>query len=80
MLMLYGEKDQIIPKKPLGTATDRLPAKFQRLAIYPKGWHMLLRDKQAPTVYRDIVSWIGDRSRPLPSGAERVSAAEVVPR
>jgi len=78
ILMLYGAKDQIIPLKPIMTAKNRLPAKLQRFAIYPEGWHMLLRDKQAATVYRDIIAWIGDRSRPLPSGAERVSAAEAV--
>jgi hypothetical protein len=39
---------------------------------------MLLRDKQAGTVYRDIRAWIADRSGPLPSGAERVSEAEAV--
>ena len=80
ILMLYGAKDQIIPLKPIITATNRLPAKLHRFVIYPQGWHMLLRDKQAATVYRDIVAWIGDRSRPLPSGAERVSAAEAARR
>jgi len=76
VLMLYGAKDQIIPRRPIMTAINRLPTRLQRLAVYPNGWHMLLRDKQAPTVYRDIVAWIGDRTRPLPSGAERVAVIE----
>lgn len=78
VLMLYGAKDQIIPINPIITARSRMPVKLQRFAVYPEGWHMLLRDKQAPTVYRDIVAWIADRSSPLPSGAERISAAEAV--
>jgi acylglycerol lipase len=78
VLMLYGAKDQIIPLKPIVTAANRIPARLQRFAIYPDGWHLLLRDKQASTVYRDIVTWISDRASPLPSGAERVSAAEAV--
>jgi acylglycerol lipase len=80
VLMLYGAKDQIIPLEPIVTAANRIPARLHRFAVYPKGWHMLLRDNQAATVYRDIVAWIADRSSPLPSGAERVSAAEVPPR
>jgi len=80
VLMLYGAKDQIIPRKPILTAKKRLPAKLQRFAVYPDGWHMLLRDKQAKTVYRDIRAWIADRYAPLPSGAERVSAAEAIGR
>jgi alpha-beta hydrolase superfamily lysophospholipase len=78
VLMLYGAKDQIIPLKPIVTAKNRLPVTLRRFAIYPEGWHMLLRDKQAGTVYRDIRAWIADRSGPLPSGAERVSEAEAV--
>ena len=78
VLMLYGAKDQIIPLKPIVTARNRLPVTLRRFAIYPEGWHMLLRDKQAGTVYRDIRAWIADRSGPLPSGAERVSEAEAV--
>jgi alpha-beta hydrolase superfamily lysophospholipase len=78
VLMLYGAKDQIIPLKPIVTARNRLPVALRRFAIYPEGWHMLLRDKQAKTVFRDIQAWIADRSGPLPSGAERVSAAEAV--
>jgi len=78
ILMLYGAKDQIIPLEPIVTAKNRIPVKYQRFAVYPDGWHMLLRDKQAMTVYRDIVAWIADRSSPLPSGAERISAAEAV--
>ena len=42
----------------------------KRLAIYAKGWHMLLHDRQRERVYSDIVAWIGDHRAPLPSGEE----------
>ena len=28
---------------------------------YPKGWHMLFRDLQAETVWRDVAAWISVR-------------------
>lgn len=71
LLFLYGEKDQIIPKKPTVEALRRLPHNgLARTAIYPKGYHMLLRDLQAETVWRDIMAWVIDPHAPLPSGAE----------
>jgi len=69
VLVLYGEKDQIIPARPVFQAVDRLPADT-RFALYPDGWHMLLRDLQAEVVWRDIAIWIKDRTAVLPSGHE----------
>ncbi len=72
-LMLYGEKDEIIPKEPTYAflqkflATD---AKGKTVAFYPKGYHMLLRDLQAPTAWKDIAAWINDKPEKLPSGAD----------
>jgi acylglycerol lipase len=71
VLILYGEKDQIVPKEPIVAAVDRMPKALRHVAIYPNGWHMLLHDKQAPVVYRDIAAWIADRQAMLPSGADR---------
>ncbi len=71
VLMLYGEKDQIIPKKPTLAMLKRLPRARRRVALYRKGWHMLLRDLQRAVVHRDIAAWIADRNAPLPSGADR---------
>ncbi len=59
-LLLYGEKDQVIPANPT--------LRFWR--DFADGWHMLLRDLQARVVLDDIVQWIADRQAPLPSGAE----------
>jgi alpha-beta hydrolase superfamily lysophospholipase len=72
-LLLYGEKDQVIPADPILRFWRDLPAaarENQRRALYTEGWHMLLRDLQARVVLDDIVQWIADRQAPLPSGAE----------
>ncbi|MFA5922445.1 MAG: lysophospholipase [Methylococcaceae bacterium] len=72
-LMLYGEKDEIIPKKPTYAflqkflATD---ATEKTVAFYPQGYHMLLRDLQAPTAWKDIAAWINNKPEKLPSGAD----------
>jgi alpha-beta hydrolase superfamily lysophospholipase len=72
ILMLYGEHDEIVPPKPtydvMATFEDR-PDIVR--AIYPKGYHMLMRDLQADTVMADIVSWIEHPKAPLPSGADQ---------
>lgn len=74
VLLLYGVKDEVIPKKPVEAYVGKLKAMPEidlRIAIYPNGWHMLLRDLQAETVWRDIAGWIADPRAPLASGAER---------
>lgn len=65
---LYGANDQIIPEEPSFEAAARLGG-FHRTAFYPDGWHLLLRDLQAQTVWRDAAAFIADPSRPLPSRA-----------
>ena len=73
-LILLGDNEQLIPKGPVDKFLNDLPADAaprQRLAVYPKGFHMLLRDLNAGVVRRDIAAWIADRAAKLPSGAER---------
>lgn len=72
-LILYGEKDEIIPKKPTYTMLKRLPVDNVggfTVALYEGGYHMLLRDLKAEIVWRDIAAWIADKTAPLPSGAD----------
>lgn len=71
-LYLYGAKDEIIPKLPTQEALTNMSGANRRLqvAFYPEGWHMLLRDKQAATVLRDIVAFIDQPNSPLPSRAD----------
>ena len=77
ILFLYGEKDDIIPKEAIYLFLQRLFAsgtKNKTVGFYPHGYHMLLRDLQAPTVWRDITAWIDSRgSGPLPSGADAMA-------
>jgi alpha-beta hydrolase superfamily lysophospholipase len=72
-LVLYGERDEVVPAEPvrrLMTALTDAEAP-QTMAIYPNGYHMLLRDLQAPVVLGDIAAWIDHPHHPLPSGADR---------
>lgn len=57
VLLLYGEKDEVIPEKPVRELIAALPDP-KRVITYPNGYHMLLRDLQAETVWRDIVSFV----------------------
>jgi alpha-beta hydrolase superfamily lysophospholipase len=68
-LLLYGENDQIVPPHAIDNVLQRLEAPY-RYVRYPGGWHMLLHDLQAKTVWQDIAAWIKNRSGALPSGHE----------
>jgi len=73
-LILYGDHDEIIPKKPVCRMLHTLPPVHQRqwrLAVYPDGYHMLTRDLEAAVVRGDIAQWINHPNAPLPSGHER---------
>jgi acylglycerol lipase len=68
-LFVYGANDEIIPKDP----TARVMARYggtRRVAIYGRGWHMVLQDRQRERVWRDILTWMSDPSAVLPSGEE----------
>jgi alpha-beta hydrolase superfamily lysophospholipase len=71
-LVLYGEKDEVVPAEPTWSMIESLPdtAGHQRVALYQNGYHMLLRDLQANVVLDDIATWISDPAAPLPSGAD----------
>lgn len=73
-LLLYGAHDEIIPMEAMLPAARRLPA-ADRSAWYADGWHLLLRDRQAPRVWADITAFVFDPLAPLPSGAPAVGAA-----
>ncbi len=65
---LYGAKDRIEPLN----ATERAAAELRRgdpTADYPQGWHLLLLDRQAETVWGDIAAFIRAPDQPLPSHA-----------
>lgn len=61
VLFLYGQNDQVTPKQPMETTFAVLPGP-KTFKLYPAGWHLLFRDLQAETVWRDVAAWIEDRS------------------
>ena len=73
-LLLYGEKDEIIPKQPTYQFLDNLTNSSENnhiIAFYKNGYHMLLRDLQAFVLWNDIDAWIDSFNTPLPSGADK---------
>jgi acylglycerol lipase len=75
-LLLYGEHDEIVPRDPVAHFVASLPARAhgrQRVALYAKGYHMLLRDLGGALPTGDIGAWIesGNGVAALPSGADR---------
>ncbi len=74
-LILYGIRDEVIPKKPLIGLLESMPAQqgpqHFRFALYPNGYHMLQRDLQRAVVWDDVVTWALYTDRPLPSRVER---------
>ena len=75
-LVLYGARDEIVPAGAVREMAAALKG-GHRLALYPDGWHMLLRDCQAELVWGDVAAWIADAAAPLPSGAEITAADEI---
>jgi acylglycerol lipase len=81
-LVVYGAHEEIIPPDVAMQMIRRLPPGFvagdgrgaNRVAIYPQGYHMLLRDLHGRTVQQDVAAWIADPTAHLPSGNEAVAA------
>ena len=75
-LLLYGASDNVIQKRPMLRALGRAGERPGfRTGFYPEGWHILNRDLQAETVYRDVEAWLRDPDGALPSGAGPVLPA-----
>jgi len=73
-LILYGANDDIIPARATLEMLADLPPPHstRKVAIYDAGFHMLLRDLEAETAWRDILTWLDDPEVSLPSGADAV--------
>lgn len=71
-LLLYGERDEIIPQDAFCAMLKRIPERRRgiRIVLYRKGWHMLTRDLQGERVMEDIAAWVGNRGARMPSGEE----------
>ncbi|HET6158922.1 MAG TPA: alpha/beta fold hydrolase [Dongiaceae bacterium] len=76
-LLLFGEHEAILDRGAVNKALPHfadLPPEQGRIAIYPRGYHLLLRDFNQYAVYDDIAAWIRDPTAPLPSGADQRGA------
>ncbi|HPE59280.1 MAG TPA: lysophospholipase [Thiolinea sp.] len=59
VLLLYGDRDQLVPKAPVDRLWEQLPKNGKTRQIrYPNGWHMLMRDLDGDRVLDDISTWI----------------------
>jgi acylglycerol lipase len=58
VLLLLGERDEIIPPEVVLDFAQHLGREQCRLIVYPEGWHLLLRDLQRVRVWTDIVGWL----------------------
>lgn len=56
-LLLYGDRDEVIPRRPVEQVAARYTAPLAAI-YYPHGYHMLLRDLQRERVMRDILQWM----------------------
>jgi alpha-beta hydrolase superfamily lysophospholipase len=62
-LILYGDRDDIVPARAIAALRARLPglaAGRQTLIGYPEGYHLLLRDSGRGRVAEDILAWAGN--------------------
>ena len=82
LLLLYGARDEVVPREALAEFVAGLPprpAHRRHLAYYRDGYHLLLRDLQGATVAGDVANWVFDRGAPLPSHADRRELARPWP-
>ena len=69
-LFMYGAHDELIPKEATLATWRAVRGGSHRLAFYPNGWHLLLRDIDRATPIGDAIAWIHDHAAPLPSGMD----------
>ena len=76
-LILYGEKDEVIPREPTCQMLKKLGQAelTYTFRLYPEGYHMLTRDLQSQTVFDDIFRWIETHaSQPSTMNSETLCA------
>jgi acylglycerol lipase len=76
-LFMYGAHDELVPKRATAAVWREVMAHDAgaRLAYYPDGYHLLLRDlgRAAPTA--DVIAWLRQPAGGLASGAETAAKA-----
>lgn len=72
-LAMFGAREAILSREAVNSALPHfksLSPEQGRLAVYPLGYHLLLRDFIQYAAFDDIAAWIRDPAAPLPSGAD----------
>ncbi|WP_165837589.1 alpha/beta fold hydrolase [Zavarzinia aquatilis] len=71
VLLLYGLRDEVVrfPAIAALTARARRDNPRYRENWYDRGYHLLLRDRQGPRVWRDIAAFVLDPDAPMPGDA-----------
>ena len=72
--LAYGGHDQLVPADAMAVAWAHLPPTTRR-ALYPNGYHLLMRDLDRQAVIDDVISWMRHPDGLLPSGADISAAA-----
>lgn len=62
LLIIYGEKDEVIPPNAMGALGKRLTGKNQSTRVYADHYHLLLRDIERDAIHRDVIEWIRQQS------------------
>ncbi len=79
-LVLYGGRDDLVPDSVVRrTLRAMQPGAPVRVAFYPEGFHLLLRDHERAKVADDILAWMQNHDAALPSGAELTRREETPP-
>ncbi len=73
-LIAYGAHDALVPASAMAVAWAHLPPSTRR-AVYPNGYHLLMRDLDRHAVIEDVIAWIDHPDALLPSGADIAAAA-----
>ena len=75
VLIMLGARDRIIPTRVARRVVQGMrDDQAERVAYYPEGWHLLLRDLHRDVVAEDILGWLAAPGAPLPSGADKAAA------
>ena len=73
-LFLYGGQDRLVPPEATLALWRKLPEGARR-ALYPHGYHLLLRDLDRAIPITDVIAWIQDPATLLPSAAGITAAS-----
>lgn len=65
-LVISGKQDQVIPPGSVDAFVRDMPADAPAtVCLYPRGYHMVLRDLEAATVRRDVANWIIGKNKEI---------------